>query len=109
MESMKVFELRWRLTKISQPYRPFFVRSLDNNKRDHIQFLRLSQRSVRECCVFVFTESWLHNGIPDSAIQLEQLTCYQADRTLTEGGKTRGCGICVYIKNAWSRVSNVNE
>ncbi len=27
-------------------------------------------------------------------------TCYQADRALVEGGKTRG-GLCVYINDAW--------
>ena len=76
------------------------VRSLDN-KQDHIQLLRSTQQTVRECCVFVFTESWLHDGIPDSAIQLDRLTCYRSDRAPTEGGKTRGGGVCVYIKDAW--------
>lgn len=52
------------------------------------------------CCVSVFTETWLNNSIPDSAIQLDRLTCYRADRALTEGGKTRGGGVCVYIRDA---------
>ncbi len=61
------------------------VRSLDN-KLDHIRLLRSTQRTVRDCCVFVFTETWLNNSVPDCAIQLEQLTCYRADRALVEGG-----------------------
>ncbi len=76
------------------------VRSLDN-KLDHIRLLRSTQRTVRDCCVFVFTETWLNYSVPDCAIQLEQLTCYRADRALVEGGKRRGGGLCVYINNVW--------
>ncbi len=78
------------------------VRSLDN-KLDYIRLLRSTQRTVRDCCVFVFTETWLNNSVPDCAIQLEQLTCYRADRALVEGGKSRGGGLCVYINNVWCR------
>ncbi len=39
----------------------------------------------------------------DCAIQLDQLTCYRADRALVEGGKRRGGGLCVYINDAWCR------
>ncbi len=51
----------------------------------------------------MFTETWLNNSVPDCAIQLEQLTCYRADRALVEGGKRRGGGLCVYINNVWCR------
>ena len=53
------------------------VRSLDN-KMDNVIYY--DQPSARDCCVYVFTETWLHKNIPDSAIQLDKLTCYQADR-----------------------------
>ncbi len=78
------------------------VRSLDN-KLDYIRLLRSTQRTVRDCCAFVFMETWLNNNVPDCAIQLDQLTCYRADRALVEGGKTRGGGLCVYINDAWCR------
>ncbi len=78
------------------------VRSLDN-KLDYIQLLRSTQRTVRDCCVFVFTETWLSNSVPDCTIQLDQLTCYQADRALVEVGKRCGGGLCVYINNVWRR------
>ncbi|KAK0135553.1 hypothetical protein N1851_028598 [Merluccius polli] len=91
----------------ANPYKPALpsivlanVRSFDN-KLDELHLLRSSQRTVRECCVFVFTETWLNNNIPDSAIQLDRLTCYRADRALINGGKTRGGGVCVYIRDAW--------
>ncbi len=35
-------------------------------------------------------------------IQLDQLTCYRADRALVEGGKSRD-GLCVYINDAWCK------
>ncbi len=76
------------------------VRSLDN-KLDYIRLLRSTQRTVKDCCVFVFTEMRLSNSVPDCAIQLDQLSCYQADRVLVEGGKTRSGGLCVYINDAW--------
>ncbi len=68
---------------------------------DHIQLIRSAQREVRECRVFIFTETWLNDNIPDSAILLAGLTCYRADRVCVEGGKTSGGGVCVYISDAW--------
>ncbi len=50
------------------------VRSLEN-KLDLIQLSRSTQHEARDCCVFVFTETWLNDNIPDSAIQLNRLTC----------------------------------
>ncbi|XP_028826321.1 uncharacterized protein LOC114784793 isoform X2 [Denticeps clupeoides] len=60
------------------------VRSLEN-KLDYIRLLRSSQRNVKDCCVFVFTETWLSDSVPDRAIQLDQLTCYRADRVVVTG------------------------
>uniref|UniRef100_A0A672I8N9 Reverse transcriptase domain-containing protein n=2 Tax=Salarias fasciatus TaxID=181472 RepID=A0A672I8N9_SALFA len=82
------------------------VRSLDS-KMDDIRLLRSANRKVSDCCVLVFTETWLNDNIPDSAIQLEQLTCYRSDRALVEGGKIRGGGVCVYIREAWCQDATV--
>ena len=97
----------------AQPTRPAIpsillanVRSLDN-KMDEIRLMGSANRKVSDCCVVVFTETWLNENIPDSAIQLEQLACYRADRALAEGGKTRGGGLCVYIHEAWCRDATV--
>ncbi len=51
--------------------------------------------------MFVFTETWLNDNIPDSAIQLHGLTCCRADRDSSLSGKTRGGGLCVYINKEW--------
>ncbi len=90
-----------RARQAANPHKPAIptivlanVRSLDN-KLDYIRLLRSTQRTVRDCCVFVFTETWLSNSVPNCAIQLDRLSCYRADRVLVEGGKTRGGGLCV--------------
>ncbi len=41
------------------------VRSLEN-KLDLIQLSRSTQHEARDCCVFVFTETWLNDNTPDS-------------------------------------------
>ncbi|KAM9805801.1 uncharacterized protein ACBT44_013447 isoform 2-T5 [Syngnathus typhle] len=82
------------------------VRSLDN-KMDDIRLLQSTNRTVRDCCVLVFTETWLTVNIPDSAVHLERLACYRADRAIVQGGKSRGGGICVYIRDEWCRDSVV--
>ncbi len=76
------------------------VRSLEN-KLNLIQLSRSKQHEARDCCVFVFTETWLNDNIPDSAIQLNRLTCYRADRDTTLSGKSRDGGLCVYINKEW--------
>ncbi|KAL0149801.1 hypothetical protein M9458_054849 [Cirrhinus mrigala] len=100
-------EIRARLA--ANPHKPAIptfvlanVRFLDN-KLDYIRLLRSSQRTVRDCCVFVFTETWLCDSILDRAIHLDQLTCYRVDRVVVAGAKTRGGGLCIYINDAWCR------
>ncbi len=62
---------------------------------------RSTQHEARDCCVFVFTETWLKDNTPDSAIQLNRLTCYRADRDTTLSGKSRSGGLCLYINKEW--------
>ncbi|KAI2646667.1 hypothetical protein H4Q32_027929 [Labeo rohita] len=71
------------------------------NKLDSFQLSRSTLHETRDCYVFVFTETWLNNNIPDSAIQMHGLTCYRADRDTALSGKTRGGGLCVYINKGW--------
>ncbi|KAI2647723.1 hypothetical protein H4Q32_031236 [Labeo rohita] len=49
------------------------VRLLEN-KLDSFQLSRSMLHEARDCCVFVFTETWLNDNIPDSAIQMHGLT-----------------------------------
>ncbi len=76
------------------------VRSLEN-KLDLIQLSRSTQHAARDCCVFVFTETWLNDNIPDSAIQQHGLTSYRADSDSSLSGKARRGGLCVYVNKEW--------
>ncbi len=96
-------ESRWKRGKragirhrlVADPTRPALpllflanVRSLDNTM--HIHRLRMAaQCEFRNCCAFVFTETWLHDNNPDSAVQMDGLTTFRADRNLLSG-KTKG-------------------
>lgn len=53
------------------------------------------------CCVFVFLETLLNNGVTDFAIQLDWRTCNWADWALVEGGMTNSSGLCVNINDTW--------
>ncbi|KAI5085276.1 hypothetical protein C0J45_3293, partial [Silurus meridionalis] len=41
---------------------------------DYIRLQQTTRREFRDCCVFVFTETWLSDRVPDAAIQLETET-----------------------------------
>ncbi|KAK3518561.1 hypothetical protein QTP70_001593 [Hemibagrus guttatus] len=80
------------------------VCSLDN-KLDYFRLQRTTRSEYRDCCVFVFTETWLSNRVPDAAIQLHGLTVFHANRNAALCGKTRGGGLCVYINTEWCKNS----
>ncbi|KAI5620341.1 gastrula zinc finger protein XlCGF28.1-like [Silurus asotus] len=80
------------------------VCSLDN-KLDYIRLQQATRREYRHCCVFVFTETWLSDRVPDAAIQLDGLAAFRADRNAALCGKTRGGGLCVYINTEWCKNS----
>ena len=69
-----------------------FFSSAPSVKLDYICMRRSSQEMIRDCCVFKFTVTWPINNVPDSAAQLDGLSCFRLDRDF-EGGKTH----CVYI------------
>lgn len=70
---------------------------------NYIRVLCLSQKNVKVCCVFLFTETWLSDCVPDRGIRLDQLTCYRADGAIITRGKIHRDGLCVYINDAWCR------
>lgn len=45
------------------------------------------------------TETWMHKGIPDLAVQLAGCSLLHWDRDATKSGKKRGGGVCIYINN----------
>ena len=57
---------------------------------DELAALAGSQREYRECSVMCFTESWLHQDIPDVNVSIEGFHTIRADRDYTECGKRKG-------------------
>ncbi|KAK3507045.1 hypothetical protein QTP70_001910 [Hemibagrus guttatus] len=76
------------------------VRSLCN-KMDELTLQMNKNRDFPTSCVLCFTETWLCDAIPDSALQLGGFNLYRADRHTELSGKTKGGGICFYINNSW--------
>ena len=76
------------------------VRSLVN-KMDELRLCITQSKRLLDCNVMVFTETWLHNDVPDNAIELAGRYTLRADRTADDSGKTRGGGLCIYVNKAW--------
>uniref|UniRef100_A0A8C7YZR7 Reverse transcriptase domain-containing protein n=1 Tax=Oryzias sinensis TaxID=183150 RepID=A0A8C7YZR7_9TELE len=75
------------------------VRSL-GNKMDELKLQVATNRIVKDCCVLIFTETWLHSSIPDAAIELAGHTAHRYDRS-GDSGKSKGGGLCIYVNNNW--------
>ncbi|KAK0146537.1 hypothetical protein N1851_014143 [Merluccius polli] len=70
------------------------------NKMDELRLQARANNVVKDSCILLITETWLHSSIPDSAIELAGYTAQRHDRTVNSG-KSRGGGLCVYVNNSW--------
>lgn len=70
------------------------------NKMDELRLQVATNSIVKDSCILLFTETWLHSSILDTAIKLAGRTTYQHDRT-RDSGKSRGRGLCVNVNNSW--------
>lgn len=75
------------------------VRSL-KNKIEELRVITRTWHEYRESCFMVFTETWLHRDIPCSLVELDGFSLVRADRD-ENSGKSRGGGVCIYIKDKW--------
>lgn len=93
-----------------KPYVPSLimgnVRSLDN-KMDELTALVRRENIFRECSLMCFTETWLHDGIPDSSIDINGFSVVRGDRRREECSKRRGEGLAVYVNNMWCHPGHV--
>lgn len=62
-------------------------------KRDEIRIL-LSESNIDFLCI---SETWLHDKIPTSIIDVPGYTCFRRDRTVGRGG-----GVLIYIKDTFN-------
>lgn len=66
------------------------------HKMDDLEVQLAGNRYVRDCCVMIITETWLHPGIPDASMQLAGRFLLRGDMT-----KSRGGGLCIYVHENW--------
>lgn len=82
------------------------VRSLAN-KTDELAGLVRTQRVYRESSVLCFTETWLHEDIPDVNVTVDGFQTVRADRNHRESGKRKGGGLAILINNKWCHPGHV--
>ncbi|KAK3519653.1 hypothetical protein QTP86_002842, partial [Hemibagrus guttatus] len=76
------------------------LRSLPN-KMDELLLLSRTNKDFSNSAALCFTESWLNDAIPDSALNLPGFQLFRADRVAESAGKSRGGGTCFYINERW--------
>lgn len=93
-----------------KPYLPSVVmgnvRSLDN-KMDELTARVRNNREFRECSLMCFTETWMHERIPDSAVDVAGFSSVRADRTRRESGKSKGGGLAVFVNERWCHPNHI--
>lgn len=75
------------------------IRSLAS-KTDELSALTKHQAAYKESSILCFTESWLHENIQDSAVELGGFTMVRADGS-KNSGKRKGGGLVVFINSRW--------
>ncbi|KAK3522700.1 hypothetical protein QTP86_030096, partial [Hemibagrus guttatus] len=78
------------------------LRSLPN-KMDELLLLSRTNKDFSNSAALCFTESWLNDTIPDSALNLPGFQLFRADQVAESAGKSRGGGTCFYINERWCR------
>lgn len=68
---------------------------------DELNLLTEGDRYVRDCCISIISETWLHPHIPDAVVPLAGRSMHRYDRTKVSG-KSRGGGLCIYVNDKWS-------
>ncbi len=76
------------------------LRSLPN-KTAELLLLSRTNKDFSNSAALCFTETWLNDTIPDSALHFPNFQLIRADREAESTGKSRGGGTCFYIKERW--------
>ncbi len=84
------------------------LRSLPN-KTDKLLLLSRINKDFSNSAALCFTETWLNDAIPDSALSLPGFQLFRADRDTESTGKSRGGGTCFYINERWCTDVTVKE
>ncbi|KAL0150358.1 hypothetical protein M9458_054360 [Cirrhinus mrigala] len=87
----------------SEPARSIHLANLRSlpNKTDELLLLSRTNKNFSNSAALCFTETWLNDAIPDSALHLPGYQLFRADRDTESTGKSRGGGTCFYINERW--------
>ncbi len=67
------------------------------NKTDKLLLLSRTNKYFSNSAALCFTENWLNDAIPDSALSLPGFQLFRADCDAESTRKSQGSGTCFYI------------
>ncbi len=76
------------------------LRSLPN-KMDELLLLSRTNKDFSNSAALCFTDTWLNDAIPDSALHLPNFHLIRLDRDAESTGKSHSGGTCFYINERW--------
>ncbi len=71
------------------------------NKTDKLFLLSWTNKDFSNSTALCFTETWLNDATPDSALHLPSFRLIRSDRDAESTGKSSGGGTCFYIFERW--------
>jgi hypothetical protein len=63
---------------------------------DELKLQFAANKKIKDCCILLITETWLHSSIPDTATEITGCAAHRYDRN-SDSGKNRGGGLCIYV------------
>lgn len=79
-----------------------------SNKMDELSALIRTQREYRECSVLCFTETWLHEDIPEcSNASIPGFQSGRSDRDRDWVVRNKGGGVMLFVNNRWCNLGLV--
>ncbi len=71
------------------------------NKMDELLLLSRKNKEFSNSDALCFSETWLSDAIPDSALHLSNFQLFRSDCNAESMGKSSGGGTCLYINERW--------
>ena len=81
------------------------VRSLYNTM-DELSAWKEHDRRYETSGLLCFTETWLHEDIPEANVKLEGFHVFREDRNEMQTGKKSGGCVCIYVNSKWCHPNN---
>lgn len=99
------------LRRGNRPPLPSMILSNARSLRTKIDELQINTKACFEyhtASLLAITETWLHQDIQNSLVDIDGFSLIRADR-IYQSGKSRGDGIAMYVSNNWCKQYTVRE